>query len=606
MTRPALNPARRHLLWLTIGLAVITSVIYLPALQNDFVDWDDPIYITSNPHVLSGLSTANVLYALTTFDSHNWIPLTWLSYQFDATLFGQSPAAFHAANVFWHVANVVLLCVLLHRMTASLYRSAAVALLFAVHPLHVESVAWVSERKDLLSTCALLLTLLAYHRYVLKPTRMKYALVAILMTIGLLAKSMLVTTPFLLLLIDFWPLRRFPFQQQESESGSRGIATLLWEKVPLVAISFADGLVTLAAQQTAMSGSVAIPLPNRIANALDAVRWYLWKTIWPVDLYAFYQHPLDSVSVPAAVLSGFLVVGLTAIAVVQCRKSPHQLFGWGWFLVSLLPVIGLIQVGTQAHADRYAYVPHLGLFTAVVWEISARLQGRVIGRRIGFALVAIATGLCAIVTTSQIRTWRNTQSLWTRAIQLDPYNAMAHLQIGRIAVMNQQWATARDHYSAVMIFRPSDADAILNLGFICQQQGQPQLAAEYYSWMLRLSPRHPIASHNLQSLPPGSLVLSEPSSPAVSEHRRRGLTMARQGQMEQALRYFQQAADLDPHDALSQNLAATALEETRRFDEALRYYQRALEARPTDVEAMHGVDRIRKRSHDSLHGRSEQ
>jgi Tfp pilus assembly protein PilF len=579
-------------------VAALAFLTYLPALWNDFVDWDDPVYVTGNPHVAAGLTANSVRYALTTFDSHNWIPLTWLSYELDASLFGLNPAAFHAVNVSWHTLNVWLLYCVLTRWTGSLYRSAIVAALFAVHPMHVESVAWVSERKDLLSTCGLLLSLLAYQSYASRPTWPRYALVAVLMALGLLAKSMLVTLPVLLCLVDIWPLNRVRWRADPDPATGdvrRSPWWLLVEKIPLVVLALTDGLVTVAAQQTAMTGAAILPFQARLANAVDAYRWYLSKTFWPTGLCAFYQHPLGSLSASAVWGSAALLVGLTAYVALRGRHHRDMVLGWGWFVISLLPVIGLIQVGTQAYADRYLYIPHIGLFILVVWELHRILQRWPAGQWVGIVLACVATGACVTLTTSQIRTWRDPASLWGRALELNRYNAIAHLQLGRIALAKQDWDAAEEHFTDVMVERPSDPDAILSLGFLHQQRQEWDLAAEYYSWLLRLSPRHSAATHNLSLLPARELKPAVPTPPAVREKLQLGLRHARRGEFESALRLFQEAADVDPPDVASQNYTATALEELNRLDEASRYYARALRANPLDVEARHGLDRIGKR-----------
>jgi tetratricopeptide (TPR) repeat protein len=314
-----------------------------------------------------------------------------------------------------------------------------------------------------------------------------------------------------------------------------------------------------------------------------------------VGLSPFYQHPRELLSSEAVLGSVVLIAVLSALATWVGLRHRVVLFGWWWFIISLLPVIGFVQVGTQAYADRYAYIPHLGLFTLVVWETYRLLSHQRIGHWIGLVLTTAAIGTCAVLTTFQVGVWRTSETLWTRAIELDPYNAIAHLQLGATALKKQDWTAAEEHYTNVMVYRSSDPDAILNLGFIHQQRREWDQAADYYLWLLRLNPRHPLAAQNLALLPATSRKERHQPLPAAQQMNRQGLQHARRGELLAALPLFREAADLDPQDALSQNNVATAMEELNMPDQAVNYYERALKAKPGDVEAIHGLDRIRKR-----------
>jgi Tfp pilus assembly protein PilF len=590
---------RENIVFLIL-IQLLVVATFWPAMQCEFVDWDDPIYVTQNQHVRGGLTPAGVAYAFTTFDSHNWIPLTWLSYELDATLFGLNPASFHAVNIAWHSLNAGLLYIVLYRLTGSRYRSAAVAALFAVHPLHVESVAWVSERKDVLSTFFLLLTLLAYQRYSLQPNRSRYLVVTLLMTLGLLAKSMVVTLPLLLLLIDVWPLQRVRFRANPesvtTDDYGRTPWQLIFEKIPLFLLALADGLITIAAQKSAMTASTILPWSSRLGNAVCSYAWYLKATFWPVGLCAYYSHPREALSPATIGVSAILLLVLTALVFLRGRQARHLHFGWWWFVISLLPVIGLLQVGSQAHADRYAYVPHIGLLTLLVWESHRLLVRWKWGRPIATVAAVVAIGGCSVLTWQQTQTWLSSETVWNQALKVDRYNAIAHTQLGQAAMRNRDWDAAANHFTDVMIRRPSDPDAILSLGYIRQQQQKWDLAADYYLWMLRLSPRNPMALQNLASLPPG--VIPTPQRSVADEKNRQGLEQARRGHLQAALQLFQEAAEMDPQEVRSKTNAATALEELNRVEEARAFYERALRAKPLDAEALHGLDRIQKRRTD--------
>lgn len=590
-------PANR--LGLGLVVALLAIVTFLPTLQNDFVEYDDYIYVTQNRHVKSGLSSEGIVYALTTFDSMNWIPVTWLSYELDSTLFGIHPAPFHAVNVGWHAFNAWLLFQVLSRMTGSLYRSALVAALFAVHPLRVESVAWVSERKDLLSTCGLLLTLLAYYRYALAPSRMRYVLVCVTMTLGLLAKSMLVTLPVLLLLVDLWPLQRVRDTVEtttdlELDAGTfqRTWPQLVIEKIPLLILAFVDGIITMLAQQSSMPGAGLLSFQARLGNAVVSVCWYLWKTVWPTGLCAFYRHERNSLSPLVVTACAVLLVVLTVLALWRGRRHKDALFGWAWFVISLLPVLGLIQVGSQAHADRYTYIPHIGLITMIVWE-GHRILGRVpAGKWIGITLAGCSLAACLVLTNIQIQTWRNTITLWQHAIKFDRYNPIAHFGLAEQASKNKDWDAAYEHFSNVLVYLPSIVECVTSLGRVQEQRGELEEAREYYLWALRLSPNDSLARNRLARLPRFQLPRR---SDRAQETTVRAVQQFRRGNMAAGARLLQDLADSEPSDVIAQNNLARVLEDLNQPDVARRYYEKALQVEPHDVEARHGVDRLNKR-----------
>lgn len=502
-----------------LALALITVATYLPTFRNGFVDYDDPIYVTANSNVAAGLTPSSIQYAWTTFDSGNWIPLTWLSYLLDSSLFGVNAVAFHATNLQFHVANVLLVYWTLRRLTGAIGRSAVVAALFAVHPLHVESVAWVSERKDMLSTFWLLLTLLAYAHHAAKPTRGRYLLVCVCMTLGLLCKSMLVSLPILLLLVDRWPLRRVA--RNEASAGrspddlgdfgdldgcddpARPWQTLVLEKVPLLLLAFVDGIITMCAQGTGSTTLAALDrlsLSLRIGNAVQAYGWYLAKTFLPVGLSVFYPHPMESLSWARVGMAAVLLVAITLAVLIHGRQREHLTFGWLWFLISLLPVIGLLQVGSQAQADRYSYVAHIGLFTLIAWEAHHWIERLPNSARIATALTVVSVLACTILTHGQVSHWRNTETLFSHALAVDSENYLAHYQLGVLHMREENAAAAIGYFQSALARRPDHVDALNNLGWLHQQRGEWGLAEDCYQRAIRADPKQRRAQNNLNRM----------------------------------------------------------------------------------------------------------
>ena len=412
------NMNKRVSRWICAALVVLAVLPYLQTLGHEFVNFDDGAYVAENPLVQQGLTWSNVAWALTTMSAGNWHPLTWLSHMLDCQIFGLRPGWHHLVNALLHGANTALLFVVLRTMTGMAWRSALVAALFAVHPLHVESVAWIAERKDVLSTFFGLLAIWAYARYAGAPSLMRYGLVACFFALSLLSKPMLVTLPFVLLLLDVWPLKRFwieggaPIQKPK-------LGSLFLEKLPLLAMSAASSVVTFKAQHAA--GAVApidvLPLSQRLANAIVAYVGYLYKAFWPVDLAVIYPLP-DQTSVAKTVLAILVIVGITIGVGVLIRKRPWLAVGWLWFLGTLVPVIGLVQVGDQSMADRYTYVPLIGVFIMIAWSLpSAAFAAINRGRVAAAAVVALILTALAAVTFMQIQVWKNTMTLFDHAIE---------------------------------------------------------------------------------------------------------------------------------------------------------------------------------------------
>lgn len=469
-------------------IALITIAVYWPVLQNGFVDYDDPDYVLTNMMVRQGLSLKSFLWSLSAFHAGNWHPLTWLSHMLDIQLFGVNPAGHHAMSLLFHVVNALLLCLLLYRATGFLGRSAVVALLFAIHPLHVESVAWIAERKDVLSTTFWLATMLAYLRYSRKPALESYLAVTALLALGLMAKQMLVTLPIVLLLLDYWLLNRFSL----GENGPDRAATkkLVLEKLPLLGISVAAALATILAQDAggALHHGEAGALPLNVGNGMIAYAKYLGKMFWPVDLALFY--PFTPGSVTAVKVAGAVAVlaAITGGVATQWRKRRYLVVGWSWYLITLLPVIGFIRVGSQSMADRYTYVPLIGIFVMLVWGVT-ELAGR---WRNGIAFAGAATvpmlALLSVLTCKQIGYWQNSYTLYSHALTAVDENWLAHNNMGILQAQQYRFDEAIHDFSESLRINPDQAEGYRNLATAYQSVGNQIKAVEAFREAVRLRP----------------------------------------------------------------------------------------------------------------------
>jgi protein O-mannosyl-transferase len=427
------------------GLAAVVFLAFLPALGNAFQSYDDSVYVTENPHVSSGLTWANTAWAFTSFHASNWHPLSWLSHQLDSTLFGSRPAGPHLTSLLLHIVNTLLLFLWLHDATGLRGRSAFVALIFGLHPLHVESVAWIAERKDVLSTFFWMLTLIAYTTYVHRPGIRRYLVVAVCLAAGLAAKPMLVTVPALLLLLDWWPLGR--------------AGGCLWlEKVPLLLLSAASGVVTVWAQR--QGGSVVamenLPLALRLSNAAVSYVRYLGKAIWPLNLAVFYPFPDRGVPLWNVAASVAVLAAITCLTFAARKRRPWLAAGWGWYLLTLLPTIGIVQVGMQAMADRYMYVPMIGLLMAAAWQAGEIWDSSRRGAPALAAVAAIVVVLCAAQTWRQTHAWKDGFTLFTHAVKVTKDNFVAHDNLGVELDRLGRFDEALAEYRETLRIKPGD------------------------------------------------------------------------------------------------------------------------------------------------------
>jgi tetratricopeptide (TPR) repeat protein len=542
-----MSRARSVPLGIALALGALVGLAYLPALDAGFLNWDDDLLVTRNPH-LGALSWRTVRWAFTTTYTGNWLPLSWLSHALDLTLYGLAPRGHHATSVVLHVANTVLLFLVLRSATGALWRSAGVAALFGLHPLHVESVAWVAERKDVLSTLFWLLTMAAYLRYVRRPTRASYGLVVAAFVAALMSKPMVVTLPAALLLLDYWPLRRLSRRA-------------LVEKLPLFALAAATAVVTVASQGTTGALRISvIPFTARLANALVSTVRYLELTAWPARLSPWYSHPAlegEPLACWRVAGAGLILVAATLAALATARRRPHLLVGWLWYLGTLAPVAGVLQAGGQAMADRFSYVPLIGIFVALVWEAGAlALWSTAPGRRAGAAAAATLLAALAVLTWRQVGIWRDPETFWAYVLAVNPRAAVAYYARGGMLQVRGEIDAAIAAYRRAAKLRPDFMNAHTELGNLLARQGRFALAAAHYRKAIALRP-----------------------APA-EDHANLANVLLRQGRRGPARRHLRLALALRPGFAEAHNNLGIVLAQDGDLDAAVGEFQAALAARP--------------------------
>ena len=568
-------------------LAALTLCLYWPACRHDFIHLDDPDYVTENPHVKAGLTWAGLGWAFRTSFSSNWHPLTWLSHMMDCQFYGLNPAGHHLTNVVFHVSNALLLLLLFERMTGALWPSAFVAGLFALHPCHVESVAWISERKDVLSTFFFMLTLWAYVRYVeqsrgqksdvrnqkssssifRRPSSIFYTCALIFFALGLMSKPMLVSLPCVMLLLDWWPLKRIQVNTQASQF--KAFAALLFEKAPFFGLAILSSIMTFLAQRS--EGSVLslglLPMAPRVANTLLAYEKYLSKAFWPVDLAVFYPYPREW-SGWALAGAALLLASLTTAALVGLQRKPYLAVGWFWFLGTLVPVIGLVQVGQQAMADRYSYIPLVGVFVLAAWCLG-EAANRWLWLKLPIIISSVAVlALCLPATRQQLRFWKNERVLFEHALAVTSGNHIAYTVLGALSLREGDSATAIGYLSRALTIAPAYPEAHHNLGCAMQAQAKHTEAISSFREALRLNPRYAKAYEAL------------------------GVSLFRLGNFREAEAAFRQALELKPGNLEAQLNLAMALHNLGRLDAAKESYEKVLLAEPESITAHQGLGNI--------------
>ena len=595
-----------------MGLVLLTLVAYWSVLHNGFINVDDDQYVTNNFNVMSGISADGIAWAFTTFHAGNWHPLTWISIMLDCQLFGQNPTGHHLMGLLIHIANTLLLFALLSWMTGRAWRSAFVAALFAVHPLHVESVAWAAERKDVLSTMLWLLTTLAYVWYTRQPQVKRYLLVAGLFALGLLAKPMLVTLPLALLIVDYWPLGRLQVigyrLQAGRDTGQSSICNLrsaILEKIPLFALAAASCAVTFAAQR---SGGAVVPLDDvtlslRLGNALISYVSYLGKMFWPRGLAIMYPSHHDVSA--ASALGAAVVVAAITIAVVRLRAArPYLMAGWLWYIVTLIPVIGIVQVGNQAMADRYTYIPLIGVFVALAWGIAE--LGPLVSSDMWRRAAAVAAGVVILAlsfgTRAQVGYWRNSITLSRHALTCTSGNYIAHGWLAAALATEGKIDAAIAECRRAVSIAPQYARPHEKLGRMLASDGQIREAMRECRKALEIDPKLGMAHYDLGRMMDTlgnmaearreyeeALRLQGSSPEAAYTHNGLGQVLGKQGHMDQAARQFEESLRSDPRLYEARINYGRTLAAGGRSQDAAAVFREALRLKPGDPDARRGL-----------------
>jgi protein O-mannosyl-transferase len=584
-------PSARDSWLLAAALVAVTVLVYAPVRDDGFFMMDDPFYVYQNLSVTAGLKLESIKWALTSGDYSNWHPLTWISHMTDVQLFGVNAGAHKIVSVGFHVANTLLLFWLLLRMTGMAGRSALVAALFALHPMHVESVAWVSERKDVLSTFFGMLTMIAYVAWLKDRQAWRYAGMCVLFALSLMSKPMLVTMPFVLMLLDVWPLRRITLADPP-----RAWLRLAWQKLPLFALTVASSVITFLVQRAAgaVQSVQRISVPDRIAHTVVAYGKYIRKLVLPYDLGIPYPY---SAEIPAAtVLASLLLVGAVSFfAVRTLRSHPYVAVGWFWFFGTLVPVIGLVQVGQQDMADRYSYVPAIGLFILVAWGAPFLLQRKGVGRPVLIALALLVTGAYTIVARKQVEAWHSSTTMFAHTAAVTRDNYMAESGLGWALGQEKRYQEAELHLHEALRIRPQHVPAHTNLGEVLTDQGKLEEAAEHYAEAARLDPTL-VMVHAQLAITYSRMRRDDEAMAAfenalrvlpdyASAHNGMALVLARHGKIAEAIDHYRKAIDSQPDFAEAHNNLGVTFAGQSQLDSAVAHFSEAVRAKPDYGEA---------------------
>jgi len=573
------------------GLLLLVLAVFGQSINGGFIDFDDPFYVTENWHVLQGLSLNNIWWALGAgtghymVDTDYWMPLTLISHMAGVQLFGLHPAGHHAVNVLLHAASTASLFLVLCSMTGSLWKSAFVAALWSVHPLRVESVAWITERKDVLSGLFFMLTLAAYLKYVRKPSAARYMILLIPFVLGLMSKPIGVTLPLVLLLLDYWPLQRMGRAENR-----RSLPALVLEKLPLLALSAMSCLITIFTQKQTLDPNGQIPLFLRAGNACVSYCIYLKKMLWPTDLAVFYPYPAEGRPIYQGLL-GVLLILIISLSVIRLRRSHRYLVtGWFWYLVMLAPVSGILRAGAQAYADRFTYLPMVGLVIAITWAVGSWVGNqrlRKILSTVGAVTLVLA---CSLAAFRQCRYWRDSETLFHHSLSCTRDNFLIENNLGSVLWHEGRTSEAVDHVTTALSINPASADAHNNMGTILWNQGRRKEAIDHFRKALELLPSHGAAHNNLGNalLQTGSsdealphLKLAVEIIPGSSEaHYNLGNAMLRGGNPSDAIREFQEALSINPSSAEVQNTLGSVLAGTGSPQKGIVHLQRAIKLDP--------------------------
>jgi Flp pilus assembly protein TadD len=558
---------------ISLCLIVVTLTVFWQVQQCQFLSFDDDDYVTDNPNVKAGLTFKGVTWAFTTFHASNWHPLTWLSHMLDCELFGLNPRWHHLTNLLFHILNTLLLFLVLKRMTGAPWGSSFVAALFALHPLHVESVAWVAERKDVLSTFFWMLTMWAYIRYVERPGINRYLVVLIFCAMGLMSKPIFVTLPFVLLLLDYWPLGRLPFGQSgdhrlkyyallKSSDSKSIVFGLVLEKIPLFVLVVISSVLTFFAQQK--GGTVKtiqlFPFEDRIANALLSYVGYIGKMIWPHHLGILYPYP-NEFPFWGIAGAGLLLVGISVLVICAVLRYPYLLVGWLWYLGTLVPVIGLVQVGMQSMADRYTYLPFIGLFIIIAKGIPDILATWSYRKMVLVISAGVLLFIFMIVTRYQIQHWQNNMTLFQHTVNVTSNNFLIHNKLGNLLTQQGKFNEATHHYYEALRINPNFVESHNNIGNALFRQGKIEEAISHYRKALENTPHYADAHNNL------------------------GVALARQGKFQEATIHFSEALRINSDFAEAHNNLGVLLAQQGETQKAKAHFTEAVRIRPDYAEA---------------------
>lgn len=580
---------RAQIVLVVLGLIVGTLALYYPVSSHPFLNYDDDVYVVNNHHVQAGLSFTTVEWAFRSLAASNWHPLTWLSHALDCQMFGLDAGKHHETNLLLHVINVVLLFLVLWRATGYVGRSAMVAALFALHPLNVESVAWVAERKNLLSMMFFLLALGAYRWYAQQPRWPRYLGVFVLFAFGLMAKPQVITLPFVLLLWDYWPLQRLAFRsspiavRQNAEAETSGekrgakseLRFLLLEKIPLLELSIASAVITVVAQYQAgsMTGPHWQPFPARVENAIVAYVRYLGKALWPSHLAIMYPHPGYTLKLWQVFGALGLLIAITATVIAERHRRRYLLVGWLWFLGTLVPMIGLVQVGVQAMADRYAYLPFIGLFIMICWAAAEVADQRHIAPAWQAGVGVVILLALAVTARHQLNYWSDNNLLWwevvnreTQALQANPNNGVAQDVLAHAYLKLGQVEEAVPHFRAAVAINPLDPDSNLNLGAYAQRTNNLPVAIEQYKKVLAITANTAKQDAQIRAQAFSNL--------AFAYRERKDYAQARAN--------FQQAVEINPDDERSWLGIGLMAQKAGDLSAAIQAYNNSLQIAPSD------------------------
>jgi tetratricopeptide (TPR) repeat protein len=596
--KPEFN--KRYTILICVILALVTAIAFEQVRRNDFIDYDDNVYVTENQHVQGGLSLESVIWAFTTRQEGNWHPLTWLSHMLDCQLFGTNASWHHLTNVLFHIANTLLLFWILKKMTDALWASFFVAAAFALHPLHVESVAWIAERKDVLSGLFWMLTIACYIRYCEQPSIKRYLLVFLVFALGLMAKPMLVTLPFVLLLLDYWPLGRLQWGHQ-TDNQEWSVWRLVREKIPLFILTIASSVITFIVQQMggAMDVGESYSLGVRISNALVCYAGYIIKMVYPARLAVLYPHPGANLPMWQPIVSLLIIVAASAVVIYAGRRQRYLAVGWFWYLGTLVPVIGLVQVGAQAMADRYTYLPLIGIFIMVGWgigEIAAKWRERetVLGICAGVVLAAFL-----ICTRLQVRYWQDNFKLFGHSVAVTEDNFLMHDSYGGALFEKGQLDESIAQFREALRINPKYLGAKRNIGIVLLKQGKTDEGIKVLTEVVNSKGEWPKAHNYL------GLAYAEKGEFEIAiEHYKEavrlkpdyveaianlGIALKEQGQVNEAIKEWEKALSLKPDEPDVHYNMGLAMVEQYKYDEAAEHFIAALASKPDWAEAHYNL-----------------